>query len=157
MYKEIAKHKALFDTSNYPKQHFLFDEQNKKIVGKMKDETAGKLIENQLLLLYIYFNLSHAFYIVILFIGCPIKGFVGLRPKMYSFIVHDGKESQVKKAKGVSKTVVNRELTYHEYVECLFNGEFKRHKMSSIRSDNHYLYLKAINKISISSFDDKRY
>lgn len=76
---------------------------------------------------------------------------------MYSFIIHDGKESQVKKAKGVSKTVVNRELTYHEYVECLFNGEFKRHKMSSIRSDNHYLYLKAINKISISSFDDKRY
>lgn len=54
LYKEIAKHKALLDTSNYPKQHFLFDEQNKKIVGKMKDETAGKLIENQLLLLYIF-------------------------------------------------------------------------------------------------------
>lgn len=55
----------LFDTSNYPRDHPLFSEKHKKVVGKMKDETA-----------------SH-----------PILGFVGLRPKMYSFIVYDEKKN----------------------------------------------------------------
>ena len=89
--------------------------------------------------------------------GCAVKAFVGLRPKMYSFIVNDGKESEIKKAKGVSKSVVNREISYEQYLDCLFGGDFERHKMCSIRSDNHNLYLKSINKISLSSFDDKRY
>ena len=94
---------------------------------------------------------------LILLTGCAVKAFVGLRPKMYSFIVNDGKESEIKKAKGVSKSVVNREISYEQYLDCLFGGDFERHKMCSIRSDNHNLYLKSINKISLSSFDDKRY
>jgi hypothetical protein len=38
----------LFDTSNYPRGHFLFSEKNKKVVGKMKDETGGKLFTSPL-------------------------------------------------------------------------------------------------------------
>ncbi|XP_061180057.1 uncharacterized protein LOC133188590 [Saccostrea echinata] len=129
MYKEINKYIDLFDTSNYPRDHFLFSEKHKKVVGKMKDETA-----------------SH-----------PILGFAGLRPKMYSFIVYDEKKTQVKKAKGISKSVVNKELTYQNYVNCLLSSKLERHTMNSIRSDNHNLFLKAINKISLSSFDDKRW
>lgn len=53
--------------------------------------------------------------------------------------------------------MVNREFIYYEYVECFFNGEFKRYKMSFIRSDNYYLYFKVINKIFILLFDDKWY
>lgn len=119
----------LFDTSNYPRDHPLFSEKHKKVVGKMKDETA-----------------SH-----------PILGFVGLRPKMYSFIVYDEKKTQVKKAKGISKSVVKKELTYQNYVNCLMDSKLNRHSMNSIRSENHNLYLKNINKISLSPFDDKRW
>ncbi|XP_052699416.1 uncharacterized protein LOC128176941 [Crassostrea angulata] len=129
MYKEMSKHIDLFDTSNYPRDHFLFSEINKKVVGKMKDETASQ----------------------------PVMGFVGLRPKMYSFIVYNEEKTQVKKAKGIAKSVVNKELAYQNYVDCLINCKLERHTMNSIRSENHNLFLKAINKISLSSFDDKRW
>lgn len=89
--------------------------------------------------------------------GNPVKGFIGLRAKMYSFIIHDEKRSEVKKAKGVSKSVVNKELSYELYLDCLFSDEMERHQMRSIRSENHNLYLKSINKISLLPFDDKRY
>lgn len=96
-------------------------------------------------------------YIYIFLTGNPVKGFIGLRAKMYSFIIHDEKRSEVKKAKGVSKSVVNKELSYELYLGCLFSDEMERHQMRSIRSENHNLYLKSINKISLSPFDDKRY
>lgn len=83
MYEEINKHIDLFDTSNYPRDHPLFSEKHKKVVGKMKDETTSY----------------------------TILGFVGLRPKMYLFIVYDEKKTQVKKAKGISKSVVKKEFT----------------------------------------------
>ena len=35
----------LYDTSNYPKEHPLYDVRNKKVLGKMKDECGGELIE----------------------------------------------------------------------------------------------------------------
>jgi hypothetical protein len=83
--------------------------------------------------------------------------FVGLRPKMYAFTTNDGEKGEVKKAKGISKTVVSKELTFQNYVTCLFNKDLDRHTMNSIRSENHNLYLKSINKISLSAFDDKRW
>ena len=39
LYKEMSNHLDLFDTSNYPREQG-FSEKNKKVVGKMKDETA---------------------------------------------------------------------------------------------------------------------
>lgn len=75
---------------------------------------------------------------------------------MYSFIIHDEKRSAVKKAKGVSKSVVNKELSYELYLDCVLVMKW-RHQMRSVRSENHNLYLKSINKISLSPFDDKRY
>lgn len=125
----MSKHIDLFDTSNYPRDHFLFSEINKKVVGKMKDETASQ----------------------------PVMGFVGLRPKMYSFIVYNEEKTRVKKAKGITKSVVNKELAYQNYVDCLLNCKLERHTVNSLRSENHNLFLKAINKIPLSSFDDKRW
>ena len=31
----------MFDFSEYPRMNPLFDEKNKKVIGKMKDETNG--------------------------------------------------------------------------------------------------------------------
>ena len=71
VYEEFFKHKHLFDFSNYPKDSKFFDETNKKVIGKMKDESEGKIIDE----------------------------FVGLKSKMYSMKNIDGKESNT--AKGV--------------------------------------------------------
>ena len=38
VYEEFFKHKRLFDFSNYLKDSKFFDEINKKVIGKMKDE-----------------------------------------------------------------------------------------------------------------------
>ena len=62
----------MFDFSNYSKDSKLFDETNKKVIGKMKDEFGGVIIIE----------------------------FVGLKSKMYSIKKIDGKECNT--AKGVS-------------------------------------------------------
>ena len=72
IYEEFLKHKHLFDFSNYPEDSKFFDQANKKVTGKMKDESKGKIIDE----------------------------FVGLKSKMYSMVSDDGKESNT--AKGVN-------------------------------------------------------
>ena len=72
VYEEFFKWKDLFDFSNYSKDSKFFDETNKKVIGKMKDESEGKIIDE----------------------------FVGLKSKMYSMLSDDGKESNT--GKGLS-------------------------------------------------------
>ena len=44
VYGEFFKHKHLFDFSNFSKDSEFYDNQNKMVVGKMKDEYKGILI-----------------------------------------------------------------------------------------------------------------
>ena len=44
VYEEFYKWEDLFDFSNYSKDSKFFDETNKKVIGKMKDEFAGVII-----------------------------------------------------------------------------------------------------------------
>ena len=44
VYRDLVKIKADFDFSNYDVDHFLFDDTNKKVVLKFKDEIGGKAI-----------------------------------------------------------------------------------------------------------------
>ena len=44
VYEVLFKYKHLFDFSSYPKDPKFFDETNKKVIGKMKDESEGKVI-----------------------------------------------------------------------------------------------------------------
>ena len=38
---DICRHRDLFDLLNYPSNHFLHDDTNKKVVLKFQNETAG--------------------------------------------------------------------------------------------------------------------
>ena len=44
VYKDKQEHSWLYDTSNYPKDHLLYNDRNKKALGKMKDERRGGVI-----------------------------------------------------------------------------------------------------------------
>ena len=44
-YEEFFKHKHLFDFSNYPKDSKFFGKTNTKVIGKMKHESEGKIID----------------------------------------------------------------------------------------------------------------
>ena len=43
VYRDLEKTKADFDFSNCDEDHFLFEDTNKKVVLKFKDETNGEL------------------------------------------------------------------------------------------------------------------
>ena len=73
-----------FDTSDYPIDHPLHSTVNKKVIGKMKDETNG----------------------------VPIEEFVGLRAKMYSIkCANDEKKTAKGIAKVVVKKEIRTRTT----------------------------------------------
>ena len=129
-YKDISEDvKDRFDTSDCPENHpsGIPTGINKKVLGMMKDETAGKII----------------------------KEFVGLRAKLYSFITEDGKEN--KRCKGVKKQVVESSITHEDYKTCLRTGKEQLRKQNILRSYEHEVYTEEVNKIALSALDDKRY
>jgi len=57
VFEDFFVDRSLFDNSDYPKSSKFFSGENKRVIGKFKDEAAGK----------------------------PILEFIGLKSKMYSY------------------------------------------------------------------------
>ena len=57
--------------------------------------------------------------------------------------------------KGI-KNVVKKKIEFEDYVDCLFSGEKQMRSMNIIRSENHEIYSKEVNKVALGSEDDKR-
>ena len=77
IFEIIKQNKDVFDLSNYPKEHELFDKKNSKVIGKMKNESPQQITE-----------------------------FIGLRSKLYSYKV-DKDDDKHHRCKGVKRNVVN--------------------------------------------------
>ena len=86
--------------------------------------------------------------------GRIITEFVVLRPKTYSYLTDDCKED--KKAKGTKKYVIKRMIKYNDYKNCLLNGEVVLKSQQRFKSKGHDVYTENVNKIALSSNDDKR-
>ena len=103
VYEKNFKHKHLFDFSNYSEDSKFFDQANKKVIGRMKDESEGKIIG--------------AFFV--------------LKSKMFSMKNIDGKESNTAKGVNIAEfnefkdTLFNKNLLRHKMRR--FQG--KKHKM----------------------------
>ena len=74
--EDFSSDKEMFDSSNYSSKSKYYDDSSKLVIGKMKDETGGIMIEE----------------------------FVRLKSKIYSFMVSDNNEH--KKAKHVNRNVI---------------------------------------------------
>ena len=61
-----------------------------------------------------------------------------------------------RKAKGTKKCIVKREITFKNYADALFNNEVIIRSQQRFRSDHHKVYTEEVNKIALSSDDDKR-
>ena len=68
--------------------------------------------------------------------------------------MEDGSEH--KKAKGTKKGVIKRELMLENYKDPLFNNKLILKSQQRFKSDHHRVYTEEINKIALSSNDDKR-
>ena len=115
-----------FDTSGYEVDRPLPTGKNKKVIGLMKDELRGKIMTE----------------------------FGALRPKTYSYLTDDCKED--KKAKGTKKCVIKRELKFNNYKDCLLNDKIVLKSQQRFKSERHNVYTENVNKIALSSTDDKR-
>ena len=62
----------------------------------------------------------------------------------------------MKKAKDTKKYVVKREITFKNYADALFNDKVMLRSQQNFKSDHHRVYTEEINKIALSSYDDKR-
>ena len=121
VYGEMENFQDWFDFSEYPRDHPLFNERNRKIVGKFKDELNGACM-------YI---------------------FIGLRPKLYSFNDLDlNGEIRGKNTAKVVQEVMNKRQTCADYEQCLSNMDTKSISTRSIRSDPHKLHTYSIQKIT---------
>ena len=85
--------------------------------------------------------------------GGIMKEFVALRAKMYSYI--DDK-SELKKCKGIKKSVIKREIRFKDYKRCLFEGINIYKSQLLFRSDKHEIKTLEVNKLALNSLDDKR-
>ena len=68
--------------------------------------------------------------------------------------MEDGSEH--KKAKGTKKCVIKRELMFENYKDSLFNNKIILKSQQRFKSDHHKVYTEEVNKIALSSNDDKR-
>ena len=96
VYKDFSNDKEMFDFSNFSTKSNYYDNSNKLVVGKIKDKTAGVVMEES----------------------------VGLKPKIYLYLVDDNSEH--KKAKGINKNVVAT-ISHDEYKDVLLNKKCLRH------------------------------
>ena len=137
-YKDISNGvDKWFDTSSFSKNIDtpLEKGKNKKVIGKFKDELGGLIMSE----------------------------FCAHVTKTYPFLVDkfnddDYKKHGIinKKAKGTKKCVIQNQITFNDYVNVLFSGVKVLKSQYTFRSRFHEIYTEKINKIALSSHDDKR-
>lgn len=66
-------------------------------------------------------------------------------------------EKEKKVAKGITRSEIKRTLRHTMYRNCLFEETTSFNSMTSIRSQNHDLFVDQIHKKGLCSFDDKRF
>ena len=126
--QRIKEHQDLSDLSNYPVDHPLYSKVNKKVIGKMKNEVAGTMIEE----------------------------FCGLRPTCYANRTTGDKVT--KKSKGVKRKIVKEELPYQDYKDIVMNPKKRIFKdFNNIESIKHQVTTAKKRKLALSAFDDKRF
>ena len=119
-----------FDTSNFDKNDNrpLEIGKNKKVIGKFKDELAGKILAE----------------------------LVALRTKTYAYAqLNDDKLEEHKTAKGTKKSVIKKNLNFELYKKALFNNE-TRCTQQRFKIDYHNIYIQTVHRTALDNKDDKR-
>ena len=123
----MGKIRTLLDLSNFPREHELFSNNNKKKLGFMKDEAEGKIIDQ----------------------------FIGLKSKLYSIKYNDG--NTIKRCKGLQNAVLKKFIKHENYVNVLNDEEVIISETRRIEAKLFSLRTIKTNKVSHTAFDDKRF
>ena len=117
-----------FDTYNYDKndKRPLSIGKNKKVIGMFKDELGGKIM----------------------------KLFCVPRAKTYAYLMDD--DSEKEKAKGTRKCIIKHRIMFDDYKDSVFYNNIILRPQLRFKGDLHIVYTEEVNKMAISSNDDKR-
>ena len=127
-YVMIRENIERFDTSNFsPDNVFKIPPVNQGLLGLMKSEVASNLISEV----------------------------VTLSPKMYALLLDN--LAEIKKAKGIKKYIIEKKLTFDQFMQCLFQNKITICRQNSIRSKKQKVYTIRENKTALVSRDNKRY
>ena len=98
---------------------------NKKVIGMFKDGLGGNIMIE----------------------------FCALRAKTYAFLLDD--DTEKKRAKGTNRCIIKKKVMFEHYKDCLFNDKTLIKLQQRFRSDHHNVHIEEVNKIALSSNDDK--
>ena len=117
-----------FDTSNYDKndKRPLQIGVNKKVIGMFKNELGWKIM----------------------------KEFCTLKAKTYAYLMDEDIEH--KRAKGTKRCIIKRRMMFGNYKDSLSNNKTILRAQVRLKSDLHNVYIEEVNKVALSSNDDKR-
>ena len=82
-----------------------------------------------------------------------MKEFCALRAKTYAYLLD---ESVKEKAKGTKKCIIKRRTIFYDYKDSVFYNNIRLRSQLRFKSDLHIVHTEEVNKIAISSNDDKR-
>jgi hypothetical protein len=132
LYADLPAHHEYFDFSGYPHDRPLFSNENKMVVGKMKDESTGHIMTE----------------------------YVGLRPKMYSYLTKPDDENEppkeAKRAKGIQKAAIE-DLRHADYLQQLKRAKENYVNVRRIGQKHHRVFTIEGMKRGLCAFDNKRY
>ena len=126
-YENIAdKIKKRFDTSNYEVNRAQLRGKNKEVAGLMRDKLREKIMAE----------------------------FVAVRSKTFSYLIEDGNsdKNQIEQ----KLCVIKRILRFNGYKNCLTNKKIMLKSQQRLKSKPNNVYTEGINKIALSSNNDKR-
>ena len=83
---------------------------------------------------------------------CPWSGFADLEQKHMHIDIMMIK----KKAKGTKKCVIKSDLKFDDYKDSALKNKIILRSQQRFKSDHHNVFTEEINKVAISSNDDKR-
>ena len=138
VYDVIQQNSSEFDLSEYPAEHPLYSNANKKTMGKMKDELNS----------------------------IPLEEFAGCAPKCYSLLytgsvdgnkIIDEDTHEKATAKGTKSGVKDRFLIHNEYCRVIHEGCSLSVKQNMIRSINYQLGTFHQTRTALTPCDTKRY
>ena len=81
--------------------------------------------------------------------------FIGLRSKMYSLMLPNGRIKIT--TKGVSRSHLLKNLKHKDYLDTLQTTKSSYATYRTITSHKHVVKTQEVNKLCLSAFDDKRY
>ena len=87
---------------------------------------------------------------------------VSLRPKTYAYLIHGYNDNDYekirtikKKTKWTRKCVIKQKLMFENCKDCFFNNKAICRSLQRFKSYYHNVYKEEVNKIALSSNDDK--